>query len=165
LLKHQITIRTTHWDVTTPGYIEVELAAHSGKAASGEYMVSLNLTDIFTGWVETRAVMGKGQKGVLSAPGEMCAALPFEVKGLDSDNGGEFINAHLLLFCQQRQIQFTRGRHYKKDDNAHLEQKIGRAVRLLRCCDPFVLAKTIDRQVEANWDLANPRYSPGTWVG
>jgi hypothetical protein len=123
LLKHQIPIRTTHWDVTTPGYVEVDLVAHSGKSASSDYIFSLNLTDIHSGWVETRAVLGKGQKAILSALLEMCDALPFELKGLDSDNGGEFINAHLLRFCQERGIHFTRGRPYKKDDNAHIEQK------------------------------------------
>jgi len=123
LLKHQIPIRTTHWDVTTPGYVEVDLVAHSGNSASGDFIFSLNLTDIFSGWVETRAVMGKGQLGVLAALEEMRLALPFELKGLDSDNGSEFINEHLLRFCQQHHIQFTRGRPYKKDDNAHIEQK------------------------------------------
>jgi hypothetical protein len=123
LLKHQIPIRTTHWDVTTPGYVEVDLVAHSGNSASGEFIFSLNITDILTGWVETRAVMGKGQRGVLAALEEMRLALPFALKGLDSDNGGEFINAHLLHFCQRHEIAFTRGRPYKKDDNAHIEQK------------------------------------------
>jgi len=123
LLKHQIPIRTTHWDVTTPGYVEVDLVAHSGNSVSGDFIFSLNLTDIFSGWVETRAVMGKGQLGVLAALEEMRLALPFELKGIDSDNGSEFINAHLVRFCQRYHIQFTRGRPYKKDDNAHIEQK------------------------------------------
>jgi hypothetical protein len=123
LLKLHLPLRTTHWDVTTPGYVEIDLVAHSGKAASGTYLFSLNLTDIFTGWVETRAVMGKGQQGVVSALTEMCAGLPFELKGIDSDNGSEFINAHLVRFCAQHHLQFTRGRPYQKDDNAHIEQK------------------------------------------
>lgn len=123
LLKHQIPIRTTHWDVTEPGYVEVDLVPHSGDSASGEFIFSLNITDILTGWVETRAVMGKGQSRVLAALEEICAVLPFTLKGLDSDNGGEFINAHLVCFCEQHGIQFTRGRPYKKDDNAHIEQK------------------------------------------
>lgn len=123
LLKHQIPIRTTHWDVATPGYLEIDLVAHSGNAASGTYIFSLNLTDIFTGWVETRAVMGKGERGVVSALTEMFAQLPFAVQGIDSDNGSEFINAHLVRYCTQHAIKFTRGRPYKKDDNAHIEQK------------------------------------------
>ncbi len=123
LLKHQIPIRTTHWEVTEPGYVEVDLVSHSGDSASGEFIFSLNVTDILSSWTETRAVMGKGQQGVLAALEEICAVLPFALKGVDSDNGGEFINAHLLRFCQQHKIQFTRGRPYKKDDTAHIEQK------------------------------------------
>jgi hypothetical protein len=123
LLKHQIPIRTTHWDVTSPGFVEIDLVAHSGNSASGHYAFSLNLTDIFSGWVETRAVMGKGQRGILEALEEMRLALPFELKGIDSDNGGEFINDHLLRYSRHNHIQFTRGRPYKKDDNAHIEQK------------------------------------------
>lgn len=124
LLKHQIPIRTTHWDVTTPGYVEVDLVAHSGDSASGEFIFSLNLTDIFTGWVETRAVMGKGQRGVLAALEEMRLTLPFGLQGIDSDNGGEFINAHLFHFCKQHQIQFTRGRPYKKAERPHLREEL-----------------------------------------
>ena len=86
-------------------------------------MHSLNLTDIFSTSVEARAVMGKGQIGVLNAMQEIEQALPFKLLGIDSDNGTEFINYHLKAFCDQRQIQFTRGRPYKKDDNAHIEQK------------------------------------------
>ncbi len=123
LLKHQIPIRTTHWDVREPGYVEVDLVSHSGDSASGEFIFSLNVTDILTGWTETRAVMGKGERGVLAALEDICHILPFDLKGIDSDNGGEFINAHLLRFCQQHHIEFTRGRPYKKDDNAHVEQK------------------------------------------
>ena len=101
LLKHQIPIRTTHWDVTTPGYVEVAVVPHTGDSASGEFILSLNITDIFTGWVQTRAVMGKGQLGVLAALEEMRLELSFALKGVDSDNGGEFINGHLLYFCRR----------------------------------------------------------------
>jgi hypothetical protein len=144
LLKHHIPIRTTHWDVTTPGYVEIDLVAHSGNAASGEFIFSLNLTDILTGWVETRAVMGKGQTGVLAALQEMRAALPFALKSIDSDNGGEFINEHLLRYCEQSQIQFTRSRPFKKDDNAHIEQKnwthVRKVMGWLRYDSPQALA-------------------------
>lgn len=123
LLKHHIPIRTDNWDVRVPGFVEVDLVSHSGNCADGEFIYSLNLTDIHTGWDETAAIMGKGQRGVLAALEAMRAALPFALQGLDSDNGGEFINAHLDHYCQQQQIQFTRGRPYHKDDNAHIEQK------------------------------------------
>jgi len=123
LLKHHIPIKTDRWDVTVPGFAEIDLVAHSGPSADGEFLQSLNLTDIHTGWVETRAVRGKGQRGVRTALEDIMAALPFPLRGLDSDNGAEFINHHLFAFCQAHHIQFTRGRPYKKDDNAHIEQK------------------------------------------
>lgn len=131
LLKHHIPIKTDHWDVTVPGFTEVDLVSHSGNCAEGEFIHSLNQTDIHTTWVETRAVRGKGQTPVTEAIEEMRQALPFELRGVDSDNGSEFINYHLKAFCDQRQIQFTRSRPYKKDDNAHVEQKNWTHVRKL----------------------------------
>jgi len=123
LLKHHIPLKTDHWDVQVPGFTEIDLVSHSGNSAAGDYCYSLNLTDIHTGWTETRAVLGKGQEGVRRALEEIRQALPFALCGLDSDNGSEFINDHLYRYCRAREIQFTRGRPYKKDDNAHIEQK------------------------------------------
>jgi hypothetical protein len=131
LLKHHIPLRTDRWEVTVPGFTEVDLVAHSGESGAGEFLHSLNLTDIHTTWVETRAVMGRGQAGVQVALAEMRGALPFRLQGIDSDNGSEFINAHLYRYCQAEGIQFTRGRPYKKDDNAHVEQKNWTHVRKL----------------------------------
>lgn len=123
LLKHHIPIKTDNWDVKTPGFTEIDLVSHSGNSASGEFLHSLNVTDIHTTWVESRAVMGKSQIGVLNAMRDIEQALPFKLLGIDSDNGSEFINYHLKTFCDQKSIQLTRGRPYKKDDNAHIEQK------------------------------------------
>jgi len=123
LLKHHIPIRTDSWNVKIPGFTETDLVSHSGNSASGEFIHSLNVTDIHSTWVETRAVMGKSQIGVLHAMQDIKQALPFKLLGIDSDNGSEFINYHLKTFCDQNKIQFTRGRPYKKDDNAHIEQK------------------------------------------
>ena len=123
LLKHHIPIKTDSWDVTTPGFTETDLVSHSGNSEKGEFIHSLNVTDIHSTWVESRAVMGKGQVGVLDAMKDIEQALPFKLLGIDSDNGSEVINYHLKAFCDRKQIQFTRGRPYKKDDNAHIEQK------------------------------------------
>jgi hypothetical protein len=123
LLKHHIPLKTDHWDVQVPGFTEIDLVSHSGNSASGDFCYSLNLTDIYTGWTETRAVLGRGQEGVQQALEEIRQALPFPLRGIDSDNGSEFINDHLFRYCRSRAIQFTRGRPYKKDDNAHIEQK------------------------------------------
>ena len=119
LLKHHIPVKTDHWDVQVPGFTEIDLVSHSGNSASGDFCYSLNLTDIYTGWTETRAVLGRGQQGVQEGLEEIRQALPFPLRGIDSDNGSEFINDHLFRYCRSRAIQFTRGRPYKKDDNAH----------------------------------------------
>jgi hypothetical protein len=131
LLKHRIPLRTDRWDVTVPGFTEIDLVAHCGESGDGEFAHSLNLTDIHTTWVETRAVLGRGQHAVQQALEAMRQNLPFRLQGIDSDNGSEFINAHLYGYCQRQGIQFTRGRPYKKDDNAHIEQKNWTHVRKL----------------------------------
>jgi hypothetical protein len=131
LLKHHIPLKTDHWDVTVPGFTELDLVAHAGHRADGEFAHSLNVTDIHTTWVETRAVLGRSEGRVQTALEEVRPALPFRLRGIDSDNGSEFINDHLYRYCQAHQIQFTRGRPYKKDDNAHIEQKNWTHVRKL----------------------------------
>lgn len=123
LLKSQIPVRTDNWDVQVPGYLEIDLVAHCGPSASGEFVYSLNVTDIRTGFTETRAVLGKGERGVVAALEEIRLALPFAIVAIDSDNGSEFINHHLVRWCAKHAIKFTRSRPYKKNDNAHIEQK------------------------------------------
>ena len=105
--------------------------SHSGNSGEGEFGYSLNITDIQTTWTETRALLGKGQTAVQQALDEIAGMLPFQLLGLDSDNGSEFINWHLKAWCERKQIQLTRGRPYKKDDNAHIEQKNWTHVRKL----------------------------------
>ena len=131
LLKHHIPVQTERWNVTEPGFTEIDLVSHSGDCADGEFLHSLNVTDIHTTWVETQAVLGKGQERVRQALETISEALPFALRGIDSDNGSEFINGHLYRYCRARAIQFTRGRPYKKDDNAHIEQKNWTHVRKL----------------------------------
>ncbi|MFM8552859.1 MAG: integrase [Nitrospiraceae bacterium] len=135
LLKHLIPIKTDQWDVTKPGYLEIDLVSHSGASAAGEFLYTLDGVDIHTTWVERQAVRGNGQHTVVQAMTTIEEQLPFTLRGLDSDNGSEFINAHLLAFCHQRPagrvVQFTRSRPYKKDDNAHVEQKNWTHVRKL----------------------------------
>lgn len=137
LLKHHIPIKTERWDVTAPGFAEIDLVAHSGPSADGEFLQSLNFTDIHSTWVETRAVLGKSQRAIQQALDDIATALPFSLHGVDSDNGSEFINHHLFRYCQRRAIQFTRGRPYKKDDNAHIEQKNWTHVRRLLGWDRY----------------------------
>ena len=130
LLKSSIPIRTfAEWNEDRPGFIEVDLVAHCGESTEGFYLTTLTGVDIATGWVECRAVWGKGQDRVGGAVHKMSRALPFDLLGLDSDNGSEFINNHLYTYCQRNEITFTRSRPYKKNDNAHVEQKNWTAVR------------------------------------
>jgi hypothetical protein len=131
LLRRQVPIKTDHWDVKTAGFTEVDLVSHSGESAEGEFCHSLTLTDIHSTWTESRAVLGKGEIGVVSSIDEMRQGLPFDLRGLDSDNGSEFVNHHLLRYTKKHDIQFTRSRPYKKDDNAHVEQKNWTHVRRL----------------------------------
>src|SRR5271169_77451 len=131
LLKHHIPVKTDSWDVRVAGYTEVDLVSHSGDSASGDFAHTLNVTDIHTAWTESRAVLGRGEEAVQRALNEIRGVLPFRLRGVDSDNGSEFINWHLQTWCAQHGIQLTRGRPYKKDDNAHIEQKNWTHVRKL----------------------------------
>ena len=131
LLRHQIPIKCEHWDVQTPGYLELDTVSHSGENADGTFAFSFNLTDIGSTWVETRTVLGKGAAGIRDAFEEIREGLPFEVRAIDSDNGSEFINGQMVRYCDGRDITFTRSRPYKKDDNAHIEQKNWTHVRKL----------------------------------
>jgi hypothetical protein len=147
LLKYMIPIKTDHWDVTKPGYLEIDLVSHSGASASGEFIYTLDCVDIQTGWVERQAVMSKGREGILRALRVIEQQLPFPLRGIDSDNGSEFINTHLLAFCQRpggQTIQFTRSRPYKKDDNAHVEQKNWTHVRKLIGWDRYASLEALD---------------------
>ena len=109
--------------VKRPGFAEIDLVSHSGNSGEGEFAYTLNLTDVHSGWTESRALLGKSQVAVQQALDEIRTSLPFPLLGLDSDNGSEFINWHLKRWCEAQHIQLTRGRPYKKDDNAHIEQK------------------------------------------
>lgn len=130
LLKSQIQVRTgTQWDDARPGFIEIDLVAHCGDSASGEYCNTLDATDIATGWTETRAVRNKAQARVFAALQDIIACLPFELLGIDSDNGSEFINDQLLRYCAEHGVTFTRSRAYRKNDGCHVEQKNWSVVR------------------------------------
>ena len=113
------------------GVLEVDLVARCGESTEGFYLNTLTAVDIATGWVECRAVWGKGQQRVGGAIHELSRLLPFPLVGLDSDNGSEFINHHLYAYCENKGITFTRSRPYRKNDNAHVERKNWSVVRRL----------------------------------
>jgi hypothetical protein len=146
LLKSMIPIRTHFWDVKKPGFTEMDLVAHCGNSGAGTFISTLNLTDIKTAWGGKTAVMGKSQQVVFDGILKIKNALPFRLRGVDSDNGEEFINWHLLRFCRgsRPQIQFTRGRPYKKNDNAHVEQKNWPQVRQIFGWDRYDTQEALD---------------------
>lgn len=130
LLKRQIPVRTfADWQETRAGFAEVDLVAHCGQTTDGEYLNSLVLTDIATGWTEPVAVLNRSLATVTAAIRLAQKHLPFDLLGLDSDNGSEFINHHLLKYCQEHSITFTRCRPNKKNDQCFVEQKNYTVVR------------------------------------
>jgi len=130
LLKQSISIRDgTQWSENEPGYTECDLVAHCGASVAGQYINTLDMTDINTQWTETRAVINKAQKHVFEGILHIRERLPFPLLGIDSDNGSEFINDELFRYCQKENLLFTRGRPYKKNDGCHVEQKNWSVVR------------------------------------
>lgn len=130
LLKHQIPIRTfADWDDAAPGFVEIDLVQHDGGVPSGEFCCTLDVTDVSSGWTELAAVRNKAQVHVFAALEAIARHLPFSLAGIDSDNGSEFINKHLVRFCERKRITFTRSRAYKKNDSCYVEQKNWTVVR------------------------------------
>jgi hypothetical protein len=132
LLKSQIPIRTwAEWTENRPGFVEIDLVGHEGGNSSGEFCFTLTVTDIATGWTINRSVKNKAAIWVFEAIERVCGQFPFPIVGIDSDNGSEFINAHLLAYCIEHKITFTRSRPGNKNDGAHVEQKNWTHVREL----------------------------------
>lgn len=130
LLKKQIPIRTfSDWNDVTPGFVEADLVAHCGDRANGAFLNTLTMTDIATGWTELIPLIRKSEADVQKALENIRCVLPFKLLGLDTDNGSEFINYELKRFCEEEQITFTRARAYRKNDQAHVEEKNGSIVR------------------------------------
>ncbi|SNV03465.1 Integrase core domain [Legionella waltersii] len=135
LLRKHIPISTNQWDTSQVGFMEADTVAHCGTSLMGDFVWSITMTDIFSGWTEMRATWNKGATGVMQGIQNIEEHLPFEIKGFDCDNGSEFLNWHLIRYFTERTpnkpVQFTRSRPYKKDDNAHVEQKNWTHVRQL----------------------------------
>jgi hypothetical protein len=130
LLKHKIPIKTfSQWDEQKPGFVEIDLVGHDGGNVSGDYIQTLDVTDVCTGWTETRAVRNKARVWVFEALKQIRKRLPFKLLGIDSDNGAEFINSELYDYCLGEEITFTRARAYRKNDNCYVEQKNWSVVR------------------------------------
>jgi hypothetical protein len=130
LLKSQIPIRVCFGrDEKRPGFFETDTVSHCGANASGQFCQTLTLTDVGSGWTEECALLNSAHRWVKKRIESTRDNLPFPMLGIDSDNGGEFINHQLLDWCMQNNIKFTRGRPYRKNDNCFVEQKNGDVVR------------------------------------
>ena len=130
LLRNSIQVRKAGDEhEKAPGFVEADLVLHCGPTLAGEFVHSLTVTDVFTGWTENVALRNGAHRWVIEAMTEVEARLPFPLVGLDTDNGGEFINHALIKWAGDRDLFFTRSRPYKSNDNAHVEQKNGDVVR------------------------------------
>ena len=130
LLKHAIPVRTfAQWDDAQAGFVEVDLVAHCGDTTRGEYLNSLNMVDVKTRWNEFVPLINRSQAAVTAGIDQCRSRLPYPLRGLDSDNGPEFINQDLKRYCEQGQITFTRCRPYHKNDQAYVEQKNWTVIR------------------------------------
>jgi hypothetical protein len=165
LLKNQIPIRTDNWDINKPGFIEADTVAHCGNSLSGDFIWSITMTDILTGWTENRAVWNKGALGVNKQVKDVENKLPFELLAFDCDNGSEFLNHHLLRYFTDRKnkVSFTRSRPYKKNDNAHVEQKNWTQVRHLFGYDRLDIKSLVEPMNDLysnEWSLYNNFFRP-----
>jgi hypothetical protein len=152
LLKHQIPIQTyTPWNNQIPGFEEIDFVALCGESLRGDYVHILDVIDISVCWSELQGLMGKGRFAVTAALDVIKNRLPFPLLGIDSDNDAPFINAHFISYCQTNKLTFTRCRPYKKQDQAHIEQKNYSVVRKYfgyRRFDSFRQLKIINRICE-----------------
>jgi hypothetical protein len=130
LLKHQIPIKMwTDWDNTKPGFLEIDSVHHCGVSLFGDYLFTLDTTDVATGWNECCAHLGKGEHRTLQALETIKGRLPFPLLGIDFDCGGEFVNWHLIRYCDRNHITYTRAREAIKNDQAYIEQQNYSVVR------------------------------------
>ena len=128
LIRNEIPIQGSVWDIAVPGFVEADTVAHCGNSLEGQFVWTLTMTDIHTQWTECRAVWHKAAVGVVEQVKDVENALPFALKGFDCDNGSEFLNNYLVAYFSEKKkkvidFTFTRSRPYHKNDNAHVEQK------------------------------------------
>jgi hypothetical protein len=132
IVRAQVPVRTWgEWHGVTPGALQGDLVLHCGESTAGFYLSTLVAVDVATSWTELQAVWGVDQRRVTSGVHLLRHRLPFPLREWHSDNGGEFLNARLLTWCRAEGIRFTRGRPYRKNDQAWVEQRNGLAVRRL----------------------------------
>ena len=123
-LKSQVPIRTWgEWKGVSPGSLQADLVLHCGESTEGFYLTTLTTVDVASGWTELQAVWGMGKERIGGALHHVRQRLPFALRELHTDNGSEFINHLLVPWCLRQKISLTRGRSYRKNDQAYVEQK------------------------------------------
>jgi len=131
-VRRRVAVRTfADWHEPAPGFVEADLVVHCGESMAGSFASTLVLTDIASGWIECIALLVREGSLVVDALERLRVTLPFPLRGIDTDNGSEFINELLITFCADHHIEFTRSRPYRKNDQAWVEQKNGSVVRRL----------------------------------
>lgn len=146
-------------EITKPGFLEADTVAHCGDSLAGYFVNSVTMTDIFSGWTENRATWTKGQTPILEAIRDIEKSLPFAMSGFACDNGTEFLNYELLKYFRmnrEQPVEFTRRRPYKKNDNAHVEQKNWTHVRQLFGYDRLEDRELVTLMNEIYEKYANP---------
>ncbi len=161
LLKNKIPIELLDHQIKEPGFIEADTVAHCGTSLAGDFVNTLTMTDVFTGWTENRAMLGKEGRTVMGAIRSVERSLPFTIKGFASDNGNEFLNHDLHNYFTDRtkKVNFVRRRPYKKNDNAHVEQKNWTHVRELFGYSRFSKKVQIQMMNKIYKDLWNPLWN------
>lgn len=144
-LRSQVPMIIYDWDETRPGALQIDLVEHNGGSSLGHFAYTLTVTDVVSGYTRRRALLGKSQLAVLRELKLIIAEWPMKPWGIHSDNGQEFLNGHLKRYCASYNIRFTRSRPYRKNDNAHVEQKNGFLVRQL------VGYERYDSSEQVNW--------------
>jgi hypothetical protein len=165
MFRHKVPIELISGYVTEPGHLEADTVAHCGNSLYGDFINTLTLTDLATGWTENRALWGKTGVAVVAALKDIEQGLPFFMKGFASDNGSEFLNAELesYLTKRNRQVKWTRRRPYKKNDAAHVEQKNWTHVRELFGYDRFdniYLRLQMDQIYKEYWNVLQNFFIP-----
>lgn len=165
LIKSRIPLKLLDGDITMPGYIEADTVAHCGSSAAGEFANSLTMTDLCSGWTENRAIWTKTAEKILPLIKDVENRLPFALIGMATDNGNEFLNEDVMDYLQKREapVNMVRRRPYKKNDNAHVEQKNWTHVRQLfgydRVEDP-ALVPLMNEIYRAYWNPLQNYFTP-----
>lgn len=165
LIKNRIPLKLLDGQITMPGYFEADTVAHCGNSLAGEFGNSLTMTDLYSGWTENRALWTKTGEKVVQQLKDIEERLPFAMIGVATDNGSEFINDEVLGYLTTREapVNMIRRRPYKKNDNAHVEQKNWTHVRQLfgyDRVDEAILVPMMNEIYRAYWNPLQNYFIP-----